>query len=213
MKCIVILFDEENFYENQKLAADKTARELTKNWADSLVADGKAIKVVTVKKSDCKTLTELLEISKSEAQKADADAVIYSYADVPFINRKITDEILESHFEYKNEYTFAPEVLDKGLCGILCELSKTNQVAVGQKAVARDSIWELLKTDINSFEVEEISSENEIKYYLNQSQIVNSLRGTTFISDIQMGTPFQKLTISISFINPIGDIFKTQINS
>jgi len=171
MKCIVILFDDENFYENQKLTADKTACDLTKAWADSLVAEKKAETVKVIKKSACKTVTDLLVTLKTEADKADADAIIYSYADVPFINKKITDEILESHFEYKNEYTFAdgypygfaPEVLDKGLCGILAEISKTTQAAFGAKKVERDSIWELLKTDINSFEVESVLADEDFR--------------------------------------------------
>jgi len=95
--------------------------------------------------------------------------VLFTYNDLPYLNKKLSEKILDSHIKYKAEYTFAdgypygfcPEALNAGTVGILAELSKNNQKELGEKAVSRDGIYNLIKTDINSFDVETVLAESD----------------------------------------------------
>ena len=165
MKALIVLFDQENKYQKEKAFDGKSGRELCTSFfekAQFLPAGIDTVGLDFVKKGDCKTGSQLLAKIYQLAKEKNADFVIYSYADLPFLNVELTKKIITSHVEYKCEYTFAdgfpygfaPEVIDCGALGILAELSKTSQSEEGEKTVCRETIWNLLKTDINSFEVE-----------------------------------------------------------
>ncbi|WP_027727723.1 spiro-SPASM protein [Treponema sp. C6A8] len=172
MKALVVLFDEENKYQEEKAFGEKSGRELCAAFfekAQFLPAGIDTVGLVFVKKGGCKTGSQLLAKIHQLAKEKNADFVIYSYADLPFLNAALTKKIITSHVEYKCEYTFAdgfpygfaPEVIDCGALGILAELARTSQAEEGAKTVCRETIWNLLKTDINSFEVESELSEND----------------------------------------------------
>ncbi len=157
MKSILVLFDEKNKYEDQKVFDGKSAKELCQVSAAALGFEVKTI-------SGCPTITALLEELDKICRDWGADNLIFSYADCPFLNKKLTDELLNTHIEYKAEYTFAegypeglaPEVLNKGTIAILSQLSKTSAKATGDQKVTRHSLMDIIKTDINSFEVETV---------------------------------------------------------
>ena len=157
MKSIVVLFDEKNKYEDEKVFDGKSAKELCQVSASNLGFEVKTI-------SGCPTITALLEELDKICRDSGADNLIFSYADCPFLNKKLTDELLNTHIEYKAEYTFAegypeglaPEVLNKGTIAILSELSKTTAKTTGDQKVTRHSLMDIIKTDINSFEVETV---------------------------------------------------------
>ena len=161
MKTIVVLFDENNKYENEKVFDGKSAVELCKAAASSFGYD-----VVTInKKSDgLSDISSLFSKFEAICSEKSADSLVFSYADCPFLNKALTDELLQTHSEYKAEYTFAegypagfaPEVLDHGTVKILAELARTVAADIGKKNISRGSIMELIKTDINSFEVETV---------------------------------------------------------
>ena len=161
MKTIVIFYDENSKYASQKVFNGKSAIELTDQWAKSL-----DLPAFTVKSA---TLTELLEDMKRLCSENQAETVLFSYNDLPFINKSLGQKVLDSQIEYKSEYTFAdgypygfaPEALNAGTIGILAELSKTSQKALGDAALTRDSIYNLIKTDINSFDVETIIADSD----------------------------------------------------
>ena len=166
MKSIVVFFDDNNLFRQQKAVFDgKSAIELSMAWAKSL-----SDTVVTVK-AEC--VTELLEKMQATCKENAADYVIYSYNDLPFLNKSLTEELKQSHERYSAEYTFAdgypygfsPELIDKGTLGILCELSKTVQESEGEKPVCRESIFNLIKTDINSFEVETVLAPEDFRLF------------------------------------------------
>jgi len=162
MKSIVVFFnDESSKYSDKVVFQNKTAKQLTKEWAEKIGCD-----IFTV---NSKSLSDLLNDMKALCKEQKADYVIYSYNDIPFLNYSLTEEMIKSHTEYKAEYTFAdgypyglsPEIIDAGTLGILAELSQTTQKDSGEKPVSRDSIYNLLKTDINSFDIEsEIAPED-----------------------------------------------------
>lgn len=157
MKSIVVLFDEKNKYEDEKVFAGKSAIELCHTAAESFGFEVRTI-------SDCTTISELLEELDKICTESGAESVIFSYADCIFLNNSLTQSLLTTHFDYKAEYTFAegypeslaPEVLDKGTIAILKELSKTTAKATGDQKITRHSLMDIIKTDINSFEVETV---------------------------------------------------------
>ena len=161
MKTIVIFYDEDSKYAAEKAFKGKSAVELTSEWAESL-----NLASYTVKSP---TLSELLTDMKKLCEENQAETVLFSYNDLPYLNKELSQKILNSQIEYKSEYTFAdgypygfaPEALNAGTIGILAELSKTTQKTLGDSPVSRDAIYNLIKTDINSFDVETIIAESD----------------------------------------------------
>ena len=156
MKTIVIFYDNDSSYQNEKVFDGKSAVELSSQWAAGL-----GLEAFTLKSA---TLTELLSDMKKLCTEKQAETVLFSYIDLPYLNKSVSKKILDSHIEYKSEYTFAdgypygftPEALNSGTISILAELADTTQKALGDAPVTRDGIYNLIKTDINSFDVETI---------------------------------------------------------
>ena len=157
MKSIVVLFDEKNKYEDEKVFAGKSAKDLCQISASSFGFEVRTI-------SGCSTITSLLEELDKICRESQSDSLIFSYADCLFVNKSLAQGLLSTHLDYKAEYTFAegypegfaPEVLDKGTIAILLELSKTTASELGSQKVTRHSLFDMIKTDINSFEVETV---------------------------------------------------------
>ena len=161
MKTIVIFYDEDSKYSKEKAFKGKSAVELTNEWAQSL-----NLPSFTVKSA---TLTDLLCDMKAICTQENAENVVFSFIDLPFLNKELSQKILDFHINYKAEYTFAdgypygfaPEALNAGTIGILAELSKSTQKTLGEQPVTRESIYNLIKTDINSFDVETVISDTD----------------------------------------------------
>ena len=161
MKTIVIFYEEESKYAEEKAFNGKSAVESAEKWASSL-----NLTSYTVKSS---TLSDLLTDMKKLCDENQAENVLFSYKDLPYLNKELSQKILDSQIEYKSEYTFAdgypygfaPEALNAGTIGILAELAKTSQKALGDSPVTRDGIYNLIKTDINSFDVETIIADTD----------------------------------------------------
>ena len=161
MKTIVVLFDENNKYENEKAFDGKSAVELCFSAASSLELE---IKVLDAKKENLTDISSLFNALDKLCKENEAKTVVFSYADCPFLNQNLAKELLNTHFEYKAEYTFAegyplgfaPQILDSGTIAILAELAKTTAAQTGSQKISRSSIFDLIKTDINSFEVETV---------------------------------------------------------
>lgn len=171
MKSIVILYNEANStYKNEKIFNGKSAVEATNSLFEENkfeFVEGKY--TINQQPSVNSLLSEINKISKDEK----ADFVIFSYNDVPFLNKNLTEKLIYTHTEYKSEYTFAdgypygftPELIDCGTLRILEELSANSQKTIGDSEVTRDWIFKLLKTDINSFEVETILAPVDWRLY------------------------------------------------
>ena len=161
MKTIVIFYDNDSSYANEKVFNGKSAVELSSEWAKSL-----NLPVFTVKSN---TLSQLLCDMKEICTKENADTAVFSYIDLPFIDKSLSEKIIDSHITYKSEYTFAdgypygfaPEALNAGTIGILAELSKNTQKTLGDQRVSRDGIYNLIKTDINAFDVETVIADSD----------------------------------------------------
>lgn len=171
MNSIVIFYnDNDSKYKDEKAFGGKSAVEKTEDL---------------YKKNDFRTvngiftidgpvvLSELLEKMTVLCEQNKADFVIFSYNDLPFLDSELINQLIDFHTEYKSEYTFAdgypygfaPELIDSGTLKILLQLSKTTQSESGNKVMNREGIYNLIKTDINSFEVETVLSPNDWRLY------------------------------------------------
>lgn len=102
-----------------------------------------------------------------------ADCALFSWADTPFLNDRLTGDVLSEHEEYAAEYTFAdgfpyglaPEVIDAGAASIVASLAARGgpQEAVGERIASRDGIFSVMKGDINSFEIETLVADKDYR--------------------------------------------------
>jgi len=187
MKTVTILFAHKNSkYMFEPCFGGKSAFEKSLEWAFSnnsekvtvfsfdenkdLVEEKLSGKAEVVSLSSWNT-ENLVSAMAETAVKADAGSVVFAWADCPFLNRYLTKEIMESHEEFLSEYTFAdgysygfsPEVIDSGTLGILKSLSETTfKIAAGAE-VTRSALYDLLKTDINAFEVETVLADDDYR--------------------------------------------------
>lgn len=177
MKSIVIFYEEKDVSLQEKIGST------IKNYAEEKVFDGKSAKDLAFEWANkfstdivvlnCEKTVDLLAEIKTACEKYKADNVIYSYIDLPFLNEQLTRELLEVHEKYNAEYTFedgypygfAPVVIDAGTVAILAELAKTSQIDEGNKFVCRESIFNLIKTDINSFELETVLAPDDWRLF------------------------------------------------
>jgi spiro-SPASM protein len=128
---------------------------------------------VTVIEKDVWIVAHLLDEISALTESSGAGTAVYAYADCPFLDKTLTAELLLTHEKYAAEYTladgypygFAPELLDKGISAILAQLAKTKQKKLGDSPVERNSIGTLLKTDINSFEIETVLAPKDWRLY------------------------------------------------
>lgn len=119
------------------------------------------------------SVTELFESFSTLSKEKNADSIVYAWADCPFLNIEATKEIISTHRECLAEYTFAdgypdglcPEEIDSGAASILLELSKTGAASIGEKNVSRTSVFDLIKNDINSFEVETVIADDDASLF------------------------------------------------
>lgn len=111
-----------------------------------------------------KTLTNyqvLLEMVKA-CEKNNCENIIAGFSDCPFYCESLTKELSELHENFGAEYTYAdgypyglvPEIINAGTAKILCRLLETSASALKDKPFTKESLFEIIKTDINSFEVE-----------------------------------------------------------
>ena len=166
MKSILVLYDEKNKYEDQKVFGGKSALELCARAAASLEMPVKTI-------SGLSSVGQLLEELSSICSQSQSQALVFAFADCPFLNKALVKELLITHFDYKAEYTFAegypqgfaPVVIDKGTLAILLELCKSSAAQQAAAKITRDCVFDLIKTDINSFEVETILAPLDWRLY------------------------------------------------
>ncbi len=85
------------------------------------------------------------------------DSIFYAWGDAPLIDKDVTRTLWDLHYKYDAEYTFAdgypagtaPEILSASLPAKLLPL------AAGRGGeVRRDTLFEVLRQDINAFDVE-----------------------------------------------------------
>ena len=171
-------------YSTEKNFDGKNALELSLSWALSLDFCEKIIVLVKNEKQKSFFNTTSCEIvvrngldDTSGLLKAMSDFsngfdnVIYAFAECPFYNKDLTRKMFDLHLQSASEYTFAdgysfgfaPEILNVGTLNILNALSQKDSKWQKTK-IKTDSIFEILKTDINSFEIETYISDDDYRF-------------------------------------------------
>lgn len=99
-------------------------------------------------------------------RRASADTAVFAWADCPFLNDRLTEELIRTHGDSMAEYTFAdgypyglaPEVIDGGAAAIVAQLAQGKGLPA-----SRDALMSIMKGDINSFEVETVLSGTDFR--------------------------------------------------
>ncbi len=103
------------------------------------------------------------------------DHVIFAFGDSPFYDRELTEKLYDQHTRYAAEYSFAdgypqgivPEIICTGTIGIVKALASGGAspaiAAAASAPVSRECLFNLLKTDINSFEIETLLSPKDFR--------------------------------------------------
>ena len=169
MKSIVIFYSDKNSsYAEKKAFGGKSARERSAEWAEKC-----GYKAFTVSSEQAGTIKELFSKMSQICEKEGAESVVFSYDDLPFLNQELTKALAASHFEYKAEYSYAdgypygfsPEIIHSGTLVILASLAENSFADEGNKAVSRTGIFDFIKKDINSFEVNSILADDDWRLY------------------------------------------------
>jgi len=117
----------------------------------------------------------LLAALVETAAISSADTLVFAFGDSPFYDAGLTEKLYTQHTTYAAEYSFAdgyplgivPELLHAGTAKILQALALGNGspaiTAAAKAPVTRESIFNLLKTDINSFEIETLLSPKDYR--------------------------------------------------
>ncbi|MCR5763559.1 MAG: spiro-SPASM protein [Treponema sp.] len=108
--------------------------------------------------------TSLLKEMALRADAEHADFAVYASADRPFLDSELTNEVIDCHVKYLAEYTFAdgypagfsPEVISSGTLNIMYSLSTGKSIEAGNSPVSNDSLFNVLKGDVNAFEIETV---------------------------------------------------------
>ena len=128
MKNLVFLYiDENSAHAFEKVFSEKSAFERCLDWAadvsdlcgivvacaeenknivESFVSSFGKEKIKVVSKNFWNTAI-IIEEMFTQVSSFSADDVVYSSADRPFLDKELTNEILESHRKYISEFTFA----------------------------------------------------------------------------------------------------------
>lgn len=108
-------------------------------------------------------------ISALESVRGDCDTIIHGRYSCPFYDPELTTELYRFHHRYAAEYTFAegwpeglaPVVVNGSTVPILKSLSETRDFG----SVGRDVFFDIIRSDINSFEVETLMAPEDMRQY------------------------------------------------
>ncbi len=171
MKKIVILYNPTNDgFAHEALFNNSSATQRAMEWSTQFDSSVVSITVNEVLENDNANLILLLEKIDQALQTNNADYAIFAWADCPFLNKELTNTLIEYHETYRAEYTFAegypyglaPELIHAGTVRLLLQIAKTK--GFENAIIERDSLFTLIKTDINSFEIETYISDHDWRY-------------------------------------------------
>jgi hypothetical protein len=150
MKTLALLVNFHRYPSRELLWDGKTATERLRALVQSLEPEAPILEI-----GPFKDTTEYLEALVTACQGWE-EAVFFA-ADAPYTRADVSSQLLHLHRRYRAEYTFAdgfpsgltPEVLHPRILPTLLEWSKKKPSPAG-----RESLFQLLSTDINRFDVE-----------------------------------------------------------
>lgn len=129
------------------------------------------------------TSYEILDSILQESKKEACDTIVYAWADCPFLQKDISQELLSLHENALTEYCFAeafpygiaPEILTKEAIELLLGFEKiknhkeklennSKKKEISQN-IKRDFFFSLIKENINSFEIETYISDIDMRMW------------------------------------------------
>ncbi|NLM01607.1 MAG: spiro-SPASM protein [Treponema sp.] len=189
----IVVFNAVNLskYAFEKLFDSKCAVKMSFEWAKSLFFCSEIVyfcdeKTETLLKNesfndiefrDLKFITDKFEnwnieklFLELKSVSEGFDNIIYAFADSPFYDKNLTEELYKMHTKYYSEYCFAdgypagivPEIFCRDLPNILFSVCSDKNIY--DKLLTRQAIFETLKTDINSFDIETLISDHDYRY-------------------------------------------------
>ena len=163
----VINFSRElNFIESSVVFTNKLCQEKINAILKKMNLD---IQKVILEAENEKSVLEL--ICKYSNQTS-SDDILLTFADCPFYDYQLTNELYDLHNKYKAEYTFAdgypegfvPVLLNSGTASILLHKNfyeiENNDV---QNKFDSQSVFDLIKKDINAYEIESLVSSKDYR--------------------------------------------------
>jgi spiro-SPASM protein len=120
---------------------------------------------LVVESKDNWSLPDLLGVLSARSEGS--DAIFYFFGDSPFIDPDLSEKMHANHVRYYADYSFAdgyphglaPEIISPRIVNRLIKLSeKTPPV------IKRESIFDIIKKDINSFDVETELSPTDMRF-------------------------------------------------
>ena len=130
-------------------------------------------KTVNVITKDFWTNLILLQQMALLCEQNCCDCAVYAWASCPFLDSALTKDVIDSHEKYLAEYTyadgypygFAPEVIAGGALNILSSLATSVRSQEGAESVCEHSIFNVMKADLNSFEIETVIAPKDFRSY------------------------------------------------
>lgn len=120
--------------------------------------------------ADGMPLSFLLE--KTAENSGDHDNVVFAWGDCPFYNNGLSASLFSQHVRYAAEYSYAdgwpyglvPEIMARGTLNILIKLGNGKKELYDAR-YSREALFNLIKADINSFEIETLISPVDFRMY------------------------------------------------
>ena len=155
------------------------------------------------------TVGELL--TEIKGKSAGFDNIFYFYADCALLDKGIAHRMYENHSKYFADYTFAdgypyglaPEILKTPVMDPLLKLVKEEKGTLPQ----RDTLFELIKKDINSFDLETEISPVDLRI-LRAVLAADSKRNFMLLSNLVSHNAFDEQSI-IKVLQDRGEILRT----
>lgn len=206
-------------YVFEKLHDSKTTLDFVKSFVKSLPDVDRTLFFLSKSAQDCKgyetlikekwTVSDLLKEIKQKSK--DFDNIFYFYADCALLDKGITRRMYDNHLKYFADYTFAdgypyglaPEILKTHVVDPLMSLIKEEQDAEPQ----RDTLFELIKKDINSFDLETEISPVDLRI-LRATLAADSKRNFLLLSSLASHDAFDEQAV-IKVLQEKGEILRT----
>lgn len=179
--CVILFAGHVSEYAKRSIFNGKSAFEMSCEWATQVpdvekvfIFANTELPKISVGNVDFEIIQEqtwtvisLITHMDAVLQKNSCTTAVFSWIDCPFLSISYTKELCQMHSENKAEYSFAdgfpygitPEIVDSGTVRILKNICDEKN----KNAVVRDSLFTLLKTDINSFEIETFIAQKDLR--------------------------------------------------
>jgi spiro-SPASM protein len=167
-----------NEYAQQPVAGQKNSLQRVREYASRLpgverclllLPEGGDIEAADpgfeVRRVKAEGAADLLRTLQKALSDGEYDNLFYFFADCPLLDSSLSARMLDNHIRYYADYTFAdgypyglsPEILKPNVLAPLLELAEKSQPAAGVQPIGardRDALFELIKKDINAFDIE-----------------------------------------------------------